>query len=85
MRKLIVLGISLLVLALNSGRGHAYEDSPWCARSWGGSDYVENCNMPSFATCLTEIRGIGGNIVCSPNPNQRGAASDKHRTSAGKR
>jgi hypothetical protein len=85
MRKLVFFGISILLLAMNSGRSHAYDDSPWCARSWGGSDYIENCNMRSFAMCLGEIRGIGGNTVCSPNPNQRRAAPDRHRTGAGKR
>jgi len=85
MRKLIFLGISVLVLAMNSGRSQAYEDSPWCARTWGGSDYIENCNMRSFAMCLAEIRGIGGNTVCSPNPNQRRASLDRRRTSAGNR
>lgn len=82
MRKLVFLGISVLILAMNSGQSQAYEDSPWCARSWGGSDYFENCNMPSFAMCLAEIRGIGGNTVCSPNPNRRRAAPDRRRISA---
>ena len=82
MRKLAFLGISVLILAINSGQSQAYEDGPWCARSWGGSDYFENCDMRSFAMCLAEIRGIGGNTVCSPNPNARRAALDRRRTSA---
>lgn len=82
MRKFAFLGISVLVLATSSGQSQAYEDSPWCARSWGGSDYFENCNMSSFAVCLAEIRGIGGNTVCSPNPNGRRAAPDRRRVTA---
>ena len=77
MRKLVVLGLSVWAIAAGAGQGEAYEDGPWCARSWGGSEYFENCNMRSFAMCLTEIRGIGGNTVCSPNPHMRRAAPDR--------
>lgn len=79
MRKVVILGLSVFAVAASVTRSHAYDDAPWCARSWGGSDYVENCNMQSFAMCLAEIRGSGGSTVCSPNPNSRHAAPARHR------
>ena len=84
MRKLIVLGLSVWAVAASAGQSQAYDDGPWCARSWGGSDYYENCNMQSFAMCLAEIRGTGGNTVCSPNPIQRQAAPARHQTHSGR-
>ncbi len=49
----------------------AYYDGPWCAKFWGGDTQYMNCSMRSFAMCLAEIRGTGGNILCSPNPRSR--------------
>ena len=79
MRKSVILGLSIWAVAASVTQSHAYDDGPWCARSWGGSDYVENCNMQSFAMCLAEIRGTGGGTVCSPNPRSRHAAPDRRR------
>jgi len=71
MQKTAMLGISALALLLSATGSRAYNESPWCARFGGGSDYYENCSMSSFAMCLNEIRGTGGNAVCSPNPRAR--------------
>ncbi len=82
MRKLAILGLSVSAIAASAGQSQAYDDGPWCARSWGGSEYFENCNMRSFAMCLAEIRGIGGNTVCSPNPHLPRAAPDRRRAAS---
>ena len=84
MRKFVVLGLSVWAVTASAGPSLAYEDGPWCARSWGGSDYVENCNMQSFAMCLAEIRGSGGSTVCSPNPNERHAAPGRRPARSGR-
>jgi hypothetical protein len=71
MTKLALPGLCGLALLFSVYGAQAYQESPWCARFGGGSDYYENCNMPDFATCLREIRGTGGNTVCSPNPRSQ--------------
>ena len=38
---------------------------PYCAVSRGFEITYENCSFASFATCLEEIRGLGG--YCRPN------------------
>ena len=54
------------------GRSYqAYYDGPWCAQFWGGDTHYMNCSMRSFEMCLNEIRGTGGNTLCSPNPRWR--------------
>jgi hypothetical protein len=70
MRTLVMLGGLVLALVVDTPPSHAYE-GPWCARFWGGDDYFESCSMRSFEMCLAEIRGTGGNTICSPNPNYR--------------
>lgn len=77
MRKPVMLGMSALALVLSATGSHAYNESSWCARFGGGSDYYENCSMSSFAMCLKEIRGTGGNAVCSPNPRARTLGSSR--------
>jgi hypothetical protein len=64
----------VLVLLVGSAPSRADYEGPWCALSWGGDNLIENCSMRSFAMCLAEIRGTGGNTVCSPNPRSRAAA-----------
>jgi hypothetical protein len=70
MRIVVVLAALAMALVIAALPGHATE-GPWCARFWGGDDYYESCSMRSFAMCLAEIRGTGGNTVCSPNPRYR--------------
>ena len=71
MKTIVLSGLCVLAALSGAHASPAYDESPWCARFSGGSDYYENCNMPDFATCLGEIRGTGGNTVCSPNPRAR--------------
>jgi hypothetical protein len=78
MKKTVLSGLCALALMSSLRSSQAYDDSPWCARFGGGSDYYENCNMRDFATCLGEIRGTGGNTVCSPNPRLRTKLPDAH-------
>jgi len=57
----------------------------WCAQFWGGDTQIMNCSMRSFDMCLNEIRGTGGNTLCSPNPRYRPNGVEpkprrKHRT-----
>ena len=75
MKKIALSGLCALALMSSLRDSQAYDESPWCARFSGGSDYYENCNMRDFATCLSEIRGTGGNTVCSPNPRSRTRSS----------
>jgi Protein of unknown function (DUF3551) len=77
MQKPAMLGVSALALVLSATGSHAYNESPWCARFGGGSDYYENCSMSSFSMCLKEIRGTGGNAVCSPNPRAQTLGSSR--------
>jgi hypothetical protein len=76
MKKIVLSGLCALALMSSLRSSQAYDESPWCARFGGGSDYYENCNMRDFATCLGEIRGTGGNTVCSPNPRLRTKTSN---------
>ena len=76
MKKIALSGLCALALMSSLRSSQAYDESPWCARFGGGSDYYENCNMRDFATCLSEIRGTGGNTVCSPNPRLRTKTSN---------
>jgi len=70
--RIIVLAVLAIALVIVTLPGHATE-GPWCARFWGGDDYYESCSLRSFEMCLGEIRGTGGNTVCSPNPRYRHA------------
>lgn len=85
MQRAALLGLCGIAFVLNAGSSQAggYGEGPWCARFSGGSDYIENCSMRSFAMCLTEIRGTGGNTLCSPNPRAWSRAPDRARNSAG--
>jgi Protein of unknown function (DUF3551) len=64
------LAIALVIVAVPAQA----TEGPWCARFWGGDDYYESCSLRSFEMCLGEIRGTGGNTVCSPNPRYRPAS-----------
>jgi hypothetical protein len=75
MQIIIVLAVLTITLVIDALPTHASE-GPWCARFWGGDDYYESCSMRSFEMCLGEIRGTGGNTVCSPNPRYRPASVD---------
>ena len=60
---------------------YSYYDGPWCAQFWGGDTQYMNCSMRSFEMCLNEIRGTGGNTVCSPNPRYRPMSREPARRS----
>ena len=83
MHRVALLGLCALGFALNanSSQANEYSEGPWCARFSGGNDYIENCSMRSFAMCLNEIRGTGGNALCSPNPRAWPQAPDQSRHS----
>ena len=85
MRFVMALGALAAVQVVGVQPGQAYYDGPWCARFWGGDTEYENCGMRSFDMCLTEIRGTGGNTVCSPNPRFRPSVVEprRHRRSPG--
>jgi hypothetical protein len=71
MRFVVALGALAVVHLAGPEPGRAsqaYFDGPWCAQFWGGDTQYMNCSMRSFEMCLNEIRGTGGNTVCSPNP-----------------
>jgi hypothetical protein len=68
MRIVAIAATLTLAFGLGTPTAHSAE-GPWCARFWGGDDYWESCSMRSFEMCLREIRGTGGNSMCSPNPN----------------
>ena len=87
MHRVALLGLCAIGFALNanSSQANGYSEGPWCARFSGGNDYIENCSMRSFAMCLSEIRGTGGNALCSPNPRAWPQAPDQPRHSAARR
>ena len=69
MRLVVAFG-ALAAMAIGGAQpAGAYEQGPWCALFWGGDDQYENCSMRSFDMCVAEIRGTGGNTLCSPNPH----------------
>jgi hypothetical protein len=74
MRLLVVLGALAAIQVVDARPSRAdqgYYDGPWCAQFWGGDTQYKNCSMRSFEMCLNEIRGTGGNTLCSPNPYYR--------------
>jgi hypothetical protein len=76
MRLVVALG-ALAVMTIGGAQpARAYEEGPWCALFWGGDDQYENCSMVSFDMCLAEIRGTGGNTLCSPNPHYHARRSE---------
>ena len=77
MRKIAFL--AFLGLAMGGAPSNADYEGPWCARFGGGSDYYERCSMRSLEMCLDEIRGTGGNTVCSPNPRYHAVAPADRR------
>jgi hypothetical protein len=83
MHRVALLGLFAMGFVLNatSNQANGYSEGPWCARFSGGNDYIENCSMRSFAMCLREIRGTGGNALCSPNPRAWPQAPDQPRFS----
>jgi hypothetical protein len=88
MRFLVAVGAFAAILIVDAQPGRAYDayyDGPWCAQFWGGDTQIMNCSMRSFDMCLNEIRGTGGNTLCSPNPRYRPSGVEpnprrKHRT-----
>ena len=69
MRFVMVLGACAAIgIGAASPATAGYQEEPWCAQFWGGDTQYENCSMRSFAMCLNEIHGTGGNTLCSPNP-----------------
>jgi Protein of unknown function (DUF3551) len=87
MRILFIVGAMAAVLIIHARPSQAYE-GPWCAQFWGGDTQIERCSMRSFAMCLNEIRGTGGNTLCSPNPRYRPSSiepSEHARSSRRKR
>ena len=74
MRFVVALGALAAIQLAGILPGQAYQayyDGPWCAQFWGGDTQYMNCSMRSFEMCLNEIRGTGGNTLCSPNPRYR--------------
>ena len=77
MRFVVALGAlaAIQLAGIQPGQAYqayqAYYDGPWCAQFWGGDTHYMNCSMRSFEMCLNEIRGTGGNTLCSPNPRYR--------------
>jgi hypothetical protein len=74
MRLVVAIGALALIQVAGAQPGQAsqaYYDGPWCAQFWGGDTHYMNCSMRSFEMCLAEIRGTGGNTLCSPNPRWR--------------
>ncbi|MEA2995914.1 MAG: hypothetical protein QOG74_1463 [Alphaproteobacteria bacterium] len=69
-----VVVLAVLIAGVIDAPPSRATEGPWCARFWGGDDYYESCSLRSFEMCLGEIRGTGGNTVCSPNPRYRPAA-----------
>ena len=76
MRLVVALGALTAVMIGAAHPARASEQGPWCALFWGGDDQYENCSMRSFEMCLAEIRGTGGNTLCSPNPRYHALRSD---------
>ena len=79
MRCVTALGVLAAVQIIGAQPSRAY-DGPWCARFWGGDTEYENCSMRSLDMCLTEIRGTGGNTLCSPNPYYRPSVVEPKRS-----
>ena len=69
-----VIVLAVLIAGVIEAPPSRATEGPWCARFWGGDDYYESCSLRSFEMCLGEIRGTGGNTVCSPNPRYRHAS-----------
>jgi hypothetical protein len=69
MRSVMVFGAVVAMAIGGAQPARAYDEGPWCALFWGGDDQYETCSMRSFEMCLAEIRGTGGNTLCSPNPH----------------
>lgn len=68
MRFVMMLGACAAIGIGAAAPAAAGYEGPWCAQSWGGDTQSKNCSMRSFEMCLNEIRGTGGNTLCSPNP-----------------
>ena len=68
MRLMMAFGMCAAIGLGAASPAMAGYDGPWCAQFWGGDTQYKNCSMRSFEMCLNEIRGTGGNTLCSPNP-----------------
>ena len=80
MRKIAFLAFLGLAMGAAPSNADDYEyEGAWCARFGGGSDFYERCSMRSLEMCLDEIRGTGGNTICSPNPRYRAPAERDRR------
>lgn len=69
MRFVVALGALAAAQLAGAQPSRANYEGPWCAQFWGGDTQVEKCDLRSFQMCLNEIRGTGGNTLCSPNPH----------------
>jgi hypothetical protein len=78
MRFVMVLGACALI-GVGTARPAAGHEGPWCAQYWGGDTQYKNCSMRSFEMCLNEIRGTGGNTLCSPNPRYHATPAERTR------
>jgi len=72
MRSIVMTVITLAALSM-TGTG-ARADGPWCAYDFRGGT---NCGFHSYAQCMANISGIGGN--CAPNPNYVGPGRRRYR------
>jgi len=75
MRFVMALGACALIGAATPAM--AGSEGPWCAQFWGGDTQYKNCSMRSFAMCLNEIHGTGGNTLCSPNPRYHAKTAER--------
>ena len=76
MRFVMALGACALIGIGAATPAMAGDEGPWCAQFWGGDTQYKNCSMRSFEMCLNEIRGTGGNTLCSPNPRYQAKISE---------
>jgi hypothetical protein len=78
-KKIAFLAFFALAMGAAPSNADSEYEGPWCARFGGGTDFYERCSMRSFQMCLDEIRGTGGNAICSPNPWYRAPAPRDRR------
>jgi hypothetical protein len=72
MRRLVLVTATLAALPLTSIDAHA--QGSWCAYDVRGGT---NCGFHSYAQCMANISGIGGN--CSPNPAYQSGSDQRRR------
>ena len=72
MQRILVLGFSLLAVAIGSNTARAEITYPWCAQYGGGGSNGggRNCGFWTYQQCMATIRGLGG--YCITNEMYRG-------------